>query len=99
MLSTHAGVLDWKRGCRRATSRSARGSRRYAPRHSCSETRLITHCPPQIGQLHQVHHLWHYDSLQDRKERRAKSWQLDNWSATVSKVSAALEGKSCHGAS
>ena len=41
----------------------------------------------QIGELHQVHHLWHYKSLQERKERRAKSWELDHWSQTVSKVS------------
>ena len=41
----------------------------------------------QIGELHQVHHLWHYASLQERKERRAKSWELDHWSQTVSKVS------------
>jgi hypothetical protein len=42
----------------------------------------------QIGELHQVHHLWHYGSLQERKERRAKSWELDHWSQTVAKVSA-----------
>lgn len=41
----------------------------------------------QIGQLHQVHHMWHYQSLDHRRQQREKAWTIDTWSGTVSKVS------------
>ncbi|GAA5918948.1 hypothetical protein JCM1841_002650, partial [Sporobolomyces salmonicolor] len=40
----------------------------------------------QVGKLHQVHHLWQYQSLEARRLQREKSWQIDNWSSTVSKT-------------
>lgn len=40
----------------------------------------------QIGKLHQVHHMWHYDSLEQRRLTRQKAWEIDTWSGTVSKV-------------
>jgi len=40
----------------------------------------------QVGRLHQVYHLWQYQSLQMRKEMREKAWQLDGWADTVHKT-------------
>ncbi|KAI8870242.1 NIPSNAP-domain-containing protein, partial [Ramicandelaber brevisporus] len=37
----------------------------------------------QIGQLHQVHHLWAYPDLESRKIRREEAWKVDGWSQTV----------------
>lgn len=40
----------------------------------------------QVGRLHQVHHIWQYPSLHERKERREQAWQIDGWAETVSKT-------------
>lgn len=54
----------------------------------------------QLGRLHEVHHvsrvvvvagtdlvkMWHYPSLEARREKRQQAWQIDSWSATVTKV-------------
>ncbi|KAF4611750.1 hypothetical protein D9613_004249 [Agrocybe pediades] len=40
----------------------------------------------QVGNLHQVHHMWQYPDLQTRKEVREKAWQIDGWAETVSKT-------------
>lgn len=40
----------------------------------------------QVGELHQVIHMWHYKSLDERKQMRQKAWEIDTWSATVAKV-------------
>ncbi|KAK4695692.1 hypothetical protein P7C70_g8505, partial [Phenoliferia sp. Uapishka_3] len=40
----------------------------------------------QIGKLHQVHHMWHYESLEQRRLTRQKAWEIDTWSGTVSKT-------------
>ena len=40
----------------------------------------------QIGKLHQVHHMWHYGSLEERRLARQKAWNIDAWSGTVTKV-------------
>ncbi|ESK92672.1 nipsnap family protein [Moniliophthora roreri MCA 2997] len=40
----------------------------------------------QVGRLHQVHHMWQYESLQHRKEVREKAWQVDGWAETVDKT-------------
>jgi len=40
----------------------------------------------QVGRLHQVHHMWQYPSLHDRKEKREQAWQIDGWAETVSKT-------------
>ncbi|GAA5900290.1 hypothetical protein JCM6882_002298 [Rhodosporidiobolus microsporus] len=56
------------------------------------EARLATgHYPvgawfSQVGPLHQVNHMWQYDSLEARGERRAQSWTQDEWSQTVAKT-------------
>lgn len=41
----------------------------------------------QVGRLSTVSHLWHYESLESRRQTREKSWEIDGWSRTVSKVS------------
>ncbi|KIY50438.1 NIPSNAP-domain-containing protein, partial [Fistulina hepatica ATCC 64428] len=40
----------------------------------------------QIGRLHQVYHLWRYESLEVRKETRERAWQADGWAETVSET-------------
>ncbi|GAA5929679.1 NIPSNAP family protein [Sporobolomyces koalae] len=40
----------------------------------------------QVGKLHQVHHLWQYQSMEARRIKREQSWQIDGWSGTVSKT-------------
>lgn len=37
----------------------------------------------QIGDLYQVHHIWRYRDLEDRKEERGTSWNLPGWSDCV----------------
>jgi hypothetical protein len=33
----------------------------------------------QLGTLHQVHHMWHYSSLEQRRATREKAWAIDTW--------------------
>lgn len=40
----------------------------------------------QIGNLNTVHHLWQFASLEERKQRREKSWGVEGWGDTVHKV-------------
>lgn len=40
----------------------------------------------QVGELHQVIHMWHYESLDARKQMRQRAWEIDTWSATVAKT-------------
>jgi len=40
----------------------------------------------QVGRLHQVYHLWQYQSLETRKEMRENAWQVDGWADTVHKT-------------
>lgn len=40
----------------------------------------------QIGELNTVHHLWQFANLEERKDRREKSWGIDGWSNTVHKT-------------
>jgi hypothetical protein len=44
----------------------------------------------QIGRLHEVHHIWKYDSLEQRRLKRQEAWEIDTWSETVSKVGSLL---------
>lgn len=44
----------------------------------------------QVGQLHHVMHIWHYPSLQARKETRESAWSIGGWSETVREVSSAV---------
>ncbi|RDA95290.1 hypothetical protein CP533_3498 [Ophiocordyceps camponoti-saundersi (nom. inval.)] len=37
----------------------------------------------QIGDLNTVHHLWQFANLEERRERREKSWSVEGWSDTV----------------
>ncbi|SCV67705.1 BQ2448_5316 [Microbotryum intermedium] len=40
----------------------------------------------QLGELHQVHHMWHYATLEERRATREKAWTIDTWSGTVTKT-------------
>jgi len=40
----------------------------------------------QVGELHQVIHMWHYDSMESRKQMRQRAWEIDTWSNTVAKT-------------
>lgn len=40
----------------------------------------------QIGGLHTVFHVWHYPSLEKRKETRDAAWQVETWNHTVSET-------------
>jgi hypothetical protein len=44
----------------------------------------------QVGELHQVIHMWHYDSMESRKQMRQRAWEIDTWSNTVAKVRPSL---------
>ncbi|KAI1285850.1 Protein NipSnap [Halotydeus destructor] len=37
----------------------------------------------QIGQLYMVHHIWHYDDLQNRKDVREDAWRKPGWDEIV----------------
>jgi len=39
-----------------------------------------------IGELYQVHHLWAFESLQDRKEVREAAWSRPGWDECVAKT-------------
>lgn len=41
----------------------------------------------QVGRLHQVHHIWQYESLEQRKAIREEAWKVGGWSETVIKTS------------
>ncbi|KIO18873.1 hypothetical protein M407DRAFT_154534 [Tulasnella calospora MUT 4182] len=41
----------------------------------------------QVGRLHQVHHMWQYDSMAARKAVREQAWTVEGWSSTVDKTS------------
>ncbi|KAK6709118.1 hypothetical protein SNK03_009946 [Fusarium graminearum] len=40
----------------------------------------------QIGDLNTVHHLWQFANLEERRNRREQSWQVEGWSDTVHKT-------------
>ncbi|KAI9137062.1 hypothetical protein BKA69DRAFT_1128552 [Paraphysoderma sedebokerense] len=37
----------------------------------------------QLGDLHQVHHMWCYPDLEERKLTREAAWKVDGWAETV----------------
>ncbi|KAL7420145.1 hypothetical protein Q5752_005111 [Cryptotrichosporon argae] len=37
----------------------------------------------QVGQLHEVHHIWQYPDMDTRKSTREKAWTVGSWSETV----------------
>lgn len=41
----------------------------------------------QVGRLHQVHHIWQFESLEERKAKREEAWKAVGWSDTVVKAS------------
>lgn len=47
---------------------------------------LVGYFTSEIGMLHQVVHLWAYESLADRSERRAKLVGNPAWQAYAAKV-------------
>ncbi|KAI9758169.1 MAG: hypothetical protein M4579_003143 [Chaenotheca gracillima] len=40
----------------------------------------------QIGDLNTVHHLWQFANLEERKQRRERSWGVEGWGETVHKT-------------
>lgn len=40
----------------------------------------------QLGNLNQVHHIWGYSSLSERKKTREMAWEVPGWSGTVYKT-------------
>ncbi|KAI5474856.1 NIPSNAP family protein [Pseudohyphozyma bogoriensis] len=51
----------------------------------------------QLGKLHQVHHMWQYESLEHRRETREKAWGIDTWSGTVAKLTSPGDPGSARG--
>ncbi|WVQ94302.1 hypothetical protein IAU59_001381 [Kwoniella sp. CBS 9459] len=37
----------------------------------------------QVGQLHEVHHIWQYPDMETRKMTREQAWSVGSWSDTV----------------
>ncbi|WWC67160.1 uncharacterized protein I206_101067 [Kwoniella pini CBS 10737] len=37
----------------------------------------------QVGQLHEVHHIWQYPDMETRKHTREQAWSVGSWSDTV----------------
>ncbi|ORY30787.1 hypothetical protein BCR39DRAFT_564795 [Naematelia encephala] len=37
----------------------------------------------QVGQLHEVHHIWQYPDMETRKRTREQAWSVGSWSDTV----------------
>ena len=37
----------------------------------------------QIGALNEVHHLWQFADLEERRARREQSWSIPGWGETV----------------
>jgi NIPSNAP len=48
--------------------------------------RMVGYYSTEFGPLNQVIHLWAYDSLQEREERRARLLADERWKAYVAKV-------------
>lgn len=40
----------------------------------------------QIGALNEVHHLWQFGDLEERRARREQSWAIPGWGETVHKT-------------
>jgi len=40
----------------------------------------------QIGALNEVHHLWQFPDLEERRSRREQSWSITGWGETVHKT-------------
>lgn len=40
----------------------------------------------QIGALNEVHHLWQFADLEERRSRREQSWSVTGWGETVHKT-------------
>ncbi|RXK40726.1 nipsnap family protein [Tremella mesenterica] len=41
----------------------------------------------QVGQLHEVHHIWQYPDMETRKSTREQAWSVGTWSETVQEAS------------
>lgn len=46
----------------------------------------------QIGQLHEVHHIWQYPDLETRKKTREQTWTVSTWADTVQEVGDGYQG-------
>lgn len=45
----------------------------------------------QIGSLNEVHHLWQFADLEERRARREQSWSIPGWGETVHKTVPLIE--------
>ncbi|KLT43202.1 NIPSNAP-domain-containing protein [Cutaneotrichosporon oleaginosum] len=41
----------------------------------------------QVGQLHEVHHIWQYPDMATRQSARGKAWTIGGWADTVQQTS------------
>ncbi|WVQ85111.1 hypothetical protein IAT38_007276 [Cryptococcus sp. DSM 104549] len=46
----------------------------------------------QVGQLHEVHHLWQYPDMETRKRTRDQAWSVGSWSDTVQETVKLAQG-------
>lgn len=48
--------------------------------------RMVGYYTSQLGPLNQVVHLWAYETLEERDERRARLWDVPAWRAYVDEM-------------
>ncbi|EIW73394.1 hypothetical protein TREMEDRAFT_25378, partial [Tremella mesenterica DSM 1558] len=44
----------------------------------------------QVGQLHEVHHIWQYPDMETRKSTREQAWSVGTWSETTVKLTQSM---------
>lgn len=49
----------------------------------------------QVGRLHEVHHLWQYPNLAERKQTREQAWTVSGWSETVQETVKLAQSMQC----
>ncbi|KAG7530307.1 hypothetical protein FFLO_05140 [Filobasidium floriforme] len=49
----------------------------------------------QVGTLHEVHHLWQYPNLAERKLTREQAWNVSGWSHTVQETVKLAQSMKC----
>ncbi|GHJ84065.1 hypothetical protein NliqN6_0467 [Naganishia liquefaciens] len=49
----------------------------------------------QVGQLHEVHHLWQYPNMAERKMTREQAWNVGGWSETVQQTVKLAKSMKC----
>lgn len=80
-------LLEWETAWRRGIE----ARRRYVVSHFWRNTQLTSQEPvgaffSQVGQLHEVHHIWFYPDMSTRKQLREAAWSVSGWGETVQQV-------------